>query len=164
MHQLTHHPSKPSLHALFQPSNDQLSDPRNINLAYTALILHGSESWSLDGWKSASMDNLLGGWWVSGWMDRWEDVSLLATYSKPPTWYRHLLCNVSDSPPVHAYLPTTTNSQGISLTKQNCYKHSKLEERTATHSSILAWRIPWTEEFGRRQSIASHRVGHDWSD
>ena len=31
----------------------------------------------------------------------------------------------------------------------------------ATHSSILAWRIPWTEEPGRLQSMGSHRVGHD---
>ena len=34
----------------------------------------------------------------------------------------------------------------------------------ATHSSVLAWRIPWTEKPGRLQSMASHRVGHDWSD
>ena len=33
----------------------------------------------------------------------------------------------------------------------------------ATHSSILAWRIPWTEEPGRPQSIGAQRVGHDWS-
>ena len=33
-----------------------------------------------------------------------------------------------------------------------------------THSSILAWRIPWTEEPGRLQSTGSQRVGHDWSD
>ena len=32
------------------------------------------------------------------------------------------------------------------------------------HSSILAWRIPWTEEPDRLQSIGSHRIGHDWSD
>ena len=31
----------------------------------------------------------------------------------------------------------------------------------ATHSSILAWRIPWTEETGGLQSIVSQRVGHD---
>ena len=31
----------------------------------------------------------------------------------------------------------------------------------ATHSSILVWRIPWTEESGGLQSIGSHRVGHD---
>ena len=34
-----------------------------------------------------------------------------------------------------------------------------LEEGMATHSSILAWRIPWTEEPGGLQSIGSHRVG-----
>ena len=34
----------------------------------------------------------------------------------------------------------------------------------ATHSSVLAWRIPWTEKAGRLQSMGSHRVGHDWSD
>ena len=31
----------------------------------------------------------------------------------------------------------------------------------ATHSNILAWRIPWTEEPGRQQSMGSQRVGHD---
>ena len=36
-----------------------------------------------------------------------------------------------------------------------------LEEGTATHSSILAWRIPLTEEFGGPQSIRSQRVRHD---
>ena len=36
-----------------------------------------------------------------------------------------------------------------------------LERGTATHSSILAWRIPWTEEPGRLQSMGSQRVGHD---
>ena len=39
-----------------------------------------------------------------------------------------------------------------------------LEEGMATHSSILAWRIPWIEEPGRIQSIGSQRVGHYWSD
>ena len=36
-----------------------------------------------------------------------------------------------------------------------------LEEEMATHSSILAWKIPWTEEPGGLQSIGSQRVGHD---
>ena len=39
-----------------------------------------------------------------------------------------------------------------------------LEEDMATHSCILAWRIPWTEEPGGLQSKGSQRVGHDWSD
>ena len=33
----------------------------------------------------------------------------------------------------------------------------------ATHSSILAWEIPWTEKPGRLQSMGSQRVGHDWA-
>ena len=36
-----------------------------------------------------------------------------------------------------------------------------LEEGMATHSSILAWRVPWTEEPGRLQSMGSERVGHN---
>ena len=36
-----------------------------------------------------------------------------------------------------------------------------LEKGMATHSSILAWRIPWTEESGGLQSMGSQRVGHD---
>ena len=36
-----------------------------------------------------------------------------------------------------------------------------LEKRTATHSNILAWRIPWAEEPGGLQSKGSQRVGHD---
>ena len=39
-----------------------------------------------------------------------------------------------------------------------------LEEFTATHSSILAWRIPWAEEPGGLQSIGLQRVRQDWSD
>ena len=36
-----------------------------------------------------------------------------------------------------------------------------LEEEMATHFSILAWRISWTEEPGGLQSMGSHRVGHN---
>ena len=39
-----------------------------------------------------------------------------------------------------------------------------LEEGMETHSSILAWEIPWAEEPGGLQSIGSQRVRHDWSD
>ena len=38
-----------------------------------------------------------------------------------------------------------------------------LEKGMATHSSVLAWRIPWTEEPGGPQSTGSQRVGHDWA-
>ena len=36
-----------------------------------------------------------------------------------------------------------------------------LEKETAVHCSTLAWKIPWTEEPGRLQSMGSHKVGHD---
>ena len=39
--------------------------------------------------------------------------------------------------------------------------YNPLEKRMVTHSSTLAWRIPWTEEPGRLQSMGSHRVGHN---
>ena len=37
------------------------------------------------------------------------------------------------------------------------------EKKMAPHSSTLAWKIPWTEEPGRLQSMGSQRVGHDWA-
>ena len=40
-------------------------------------------------------------------------------------------------------------------------REDPLEKETATHSSILAWRIPWTQECGRLYSMGSRRVGHD---
>ena len=44
---------------------------------------------------------------------------------------------------------------------QSLGQEDPLEEGMAMHSSILAWRMPWTEELGRLQSIGSQRVGHD---
>ena len=57
------------------------------------------------------------------------------------------------------------------LTKQEMEKtqvrslswEDPLEEGMATHTSILVWKIPWTEEPGRLYPIGSWRVGHDWS-
>ena len=44
---------------------------------------------------------------------------------------------------------------------QSLGQEDTLEKEMATHSSILAWKIPWTEECGRLQSMGSKRVGHD---
>jgi len=44
---------------------------------------------------------------------------------------------------------------------QSLGREDPLEEEMATHSSIIAWRIPWTDEPGRLQSMGSQRVGHD---
>ena len=44
-----------------------------------------------------------------------------------------------------------------------CHFHA-LEKEMATHSSVLAWRIPGMGEPGGLPSMGSHRIGHDWSD
>ena len=43
----------------------------------------------------------------------------------------------------------------------DCLFFRSLEKGMATHSSVLAWRISWTKEPGRLQSVGSQRVGHD---
>ena len=55
-------------------------------------------------------------------------------------------------------LPQMRETQVRSLGQED-----PLEKGMATHSSTLAWRISWTEEFGRLQSMGSQRVGHDWA-
>ena len=47
---------------------------------------------------------------------------------------------------------------------QSVGREDPLEKGMATHASILAWRIPWTEEPGRLQSLGSQRVRHNWSN
>ena len=50
------------------------------------------------------------------------------------------------------------------LSSQVCtWPGLSVEKAMATHSSTLAWEIPWTEEPGRLQSMGSLRVGHDWA-
>ena len=54
------------------------------------------------------------------------------------------------------HLPTMQETWVRSLGQED-----HLEKEIATHFSILAWRIPWTKEPGRLQSMGSQRVGHD---
>ena len=53
-------------------------------------------------------------------------------------------------------LPTMRETRVQSLGREDL-----LEKEMATHSSTLAWKIPWIEEPGRLQSMGSQRVGHD---
>jgi len=46
---------------------------------------------------------------------------------------------------------------------QSLGQEDPLEKGLATYSSILAWRIPWTEKPGGLQSMESQRVGHNWT-
>ena len=54
------------------------------------------------------------------------------------------------------YLPAMQETWVQPLAQEN-----PLEKEMATHSSTLAWKIPWTEEPGRLQSMGSQRVGHN---
>ena len=55
-------------------------------------------------------------------------------------------------------LPAMQETQVRSLGQEDI-----LEKEMATRSSILAWKIPWTEEPGESQSMQSQGVGHDWA-
>ena len=55
--------------------------------------------------------------------------------------------------------PATAGEVGSKVASLN--GGDPLEKEMATHSSILAWKIAWTEELGRLQSVGSQRIGHD---
>ena len=61
---------------------------------------------------------------------------------------------------VHRVAKSQTQLSNFTFT----FHFHALEKEMATHSSVLAWRIPGTGEPGGLPSLGSHRVGHDWSD
>ena len=61
---------------------------------------------------------------------------------------------------VHGVVKSRTQLSDFTFT----FHFHALEKEMATHSSVLAWRIPGTVEPGGLPSMGSHRVGHDWSD
>ena len=68
----------------------------------------------------------------------------------------HSLTEISDMFHMVKSLSEMLETQVRSLGQED-----PLEKEMATHSSTLAWKIPWTEEPGRLQSMGSQRVGHD---
>ena len=67
-----------------------------------------------------------------------------------------IVCGASPVAQRLKHLPGMRETQVRSLGRED-----PLEKEMATHSSTLAWKIPWTEEPGRLQSMGSQRVGHD---
>ena len=61
---------------------------------------------------------------------------------------------------VHGVARSGTRLSGFTFT----FHFHALEKKMATHSSVLAWRIPGTREPAGLPSMGLHRVGHDWSD
>ena len=58
---------------------------------------------------------------------------------------------------VHGVAKSQTRLSDFTFT----FHFHALEKEMATHSGVLAWRIPWTEKLGRPQSTGSQRIGHD---
>ena len=82
------------------------------------------------------------------------------------SWYRVIVTiflNLS-----HCDYPVSQKVKDLPAMKETLARslgqEDPLEKGMATHSSILVWRIPWTEESGRLQSIALQNIRHDWSD
>ena len=78
-------------------------------------------------------------------------------------WKRVASCEGSGSQPWLSLGNFWTIQIPGSLSYSLGFRPAILENGMATHFSILAWRIPWTEEPGRLQSIGSQRVGHNWA-
>ena len=102
----------------------------------------------------------------------YNDNQSAGNSAKPPVTLRMLLplWNFPCTPLLTELLPLlSVGFPDSSVSKESSFsagdqgsipdQEDSLEKETATHSSILAWRIPWTEEPGRLQSMGSQRVG-----
>ena len=76
----------------------------------------------------------------------------MTCFSKRYTETSHVVLVVKNPP---------ANAGDTYVGAQSLGQKDALKKGMATHSSILAWRIPWTEEPGRLQSMRSQRVRHD---
>ena len=90
---------------------------------------------------------------------------------------KHLYGEGSGTPLQYSFLEDPMNGwsrqaavQGVAKSRARLsnftftFHFHAMEKEMATHSSVLAWRIPGTGEPGGLPSMGSHRVGHDWSD
>ena len=117
-------------------------------------------------WNSLGYPKVCGSRWC--WLldsgktecqEEWKDTP-------NPPWISFLICSIisKDLPGGSAVKNPPAMQEPQEAQVQSLGQEDPLEERLATHSSILAWRIAWTEEPGRLQSLGSQRVGHDWSN
>ena len=91
-----------------------------------------------------------------------KDSSQRKPYCPPSNAQKSWGINIGDFTPSQSEAIEFVISTAI--TNTFTFHFHALEEEMATHSSILAWRIPGMGEPGGLLSTGSHRVGHDWSD
>ena len=126
----------------------------------TKLIIH----WSPD---CACTDHVAEHQWSRGWsctdhvIDHALIIWLIMHWSRGWSYTDHVTDHALNS----LVAQTVKNPPAICETwVRSLGWEDPLEKGMATHSSVLAWRIPWTEEPGRPQSIVLQRVRHDWSN
>ena len=81
--------------------------------------------------------------------------------------HRRILTLLIYTPSCHSASLVAQRVQRLSAVQETWVQslggEDPLEKEMATHSSTLAWKIPWTEEPGRLQPMGSQRVGQDWA-
>ena len=100
-------------------------------------------------------------WWWTGKPDVLQSMGCKELDMTEQLNWTPISCKsgpITETPYPFLYLASYTAADPGSILGQE----DLLENKMATHSSILAWKIPWTEEPGRLQSMGSQRVGHDW--
>jgi len=108
----------------------------------------------LSDWTELRNPPLFGGFHIDS--RRWQGRSRGRghTYMTNSCWY---MAETSLVAQTEKHPPAMQETQVRSLGQEH-----PVEKEMATHSSILAWKIPWTEEPGGLQSVGLQRVGHDW--
>ena len=90
---------------------------------------------------------------ISFWRRQWQPTASTLVWKIP--WMEE-----PGRPAVHGVAKSQTRLSDFTFT----FHFHALEKAMATHSSVLAWRIPGTEKPGGLPSMGSHRVGHNWSN
>ena len=163
-----------------------LSPSLVILLAGQAGIIVEAANWWRPSASWSGGEGWMGDWWT------WEEMVSWATDQREPLlltsgwWGRELISRGKNGKMlmvaehglvlknIYLYLFGCTRASQVALVVKNLPAMQEtwvwtlgwedpLQEGMATHSSTLAWRIPWTEEPGRLQSMGSQRVRHDWA-
>ena len=112
----------------------------------------------LHDWTLSSSESSI--FWVSSLFSRWGKSS-----DGGGGLWSGLECSRAGFDPRSAQLPSVGKESACNAGDPGSIlgQEDPLEKEMATHSSILAWRIPQTEEPGKLQPVGLQRVGHDWA-
>ena len=119
-------------------------------------------------WDSMFRSSTIQAWFYGMGIERWEKTLGGARYKVQRRQWHPILYSCLENPmdggawwaAVHGVAKSQTWLSDFTFT----FHFHALEKGMATHSSVLSWRTPGTEEPGGLLSMGSHRVGHDWSD